>query len=164
MSNDEWVAAFWRDAQVHANLNRLGVYLGRNAVESVPPPTWSFGTDAEADELLDLVLTGRKTATASALRDYGDETLPHVGNLSILTDATGRPRALLTTTAVRVVAFGDVDADHARREGEGHLSLEHWRRTHREFFAATAELTGQPPEVTDDLEVVLEEFEVLWQR
>ncbi|WP_110205029.1 ASCH domain-containing protein [Nocardioides daejeonensis] len=165
MSNDEWIKAFWQDAQVHANLNRLRVYLGQNSTEALPPPAWSFGIEpGPADELLSLVLDGTKTATASAVRDYVGEELPRKGNLSIVTESSGRPRALIVTTGVRVVRFGEVDAEHARREGEGDLSLEHWRAEHRRFFAETAELTGQDPAVTDDLDVVLEEFEVLWKR
>lgn len=164
MSNDEWIEAFWQDARVHANLNRLRAYLGPNIAETVPPPAWSFGADAEtADHLVDLVLAGTKTATASAHRDYVGEELPRPGNLSIVTDGSGRPRVLIMTTSVRIVSFAEVDADHARKEGEGDLSLDHWRTVHRTFFAETAELTGQDPEVTDDLEVVLEEFKVVWQ-
>ena len=48
----------------------------------VPPAAWSFGaTPEQADELLDLVLDGTKTATASALWDYDadDEPLPEAG-------------------------------------------------------------------------------------
>lgn len=164
MSNDAWVQAFWQDARVHANLNRLRAYLGPNVAETLPPPAWSFGADPEtADELLDLVLAGTKTATASALRDYVDEELPHVGGLSIVTDGSERPRVLIMTTEVRVVPFGEVDAEHARLEGEGDRSLAHWREVHRRFFAETAEFTGATTEVTDDLEVVLERFEVVWQ-
>ena len=45
-------------------------YFGPTALEVVPPPAWAFGADAEqADALLELVLEGAKTATASALRD-----------------------------------------------------------------------------------------------
>lgn len=160
MSNDGWIEAFWQDARVHANLNRLRAYLGPNVAETVPPPAWAFGADPEtADELVELVLAGTKTATASALRDYVDEELPTPGSLSIVTDGSGRPRVLIMTTEVRVVPFGEVDAEHARREGEGDLSLEHWRAVHRRFFAETAAMSGQDPEVTDDLEVVLESSE-----
>ncbi len=70
---------------------------------------------------------------------------------------------LIVTTRVREVPFGEVEAEHARREGEGDLSLDHWREVHREFFTETAALTGADPEVTDDLPVILEDFEVVWQ-
>lgn len=162
--SDQAIENFWADAKVRANLNRLRAYTGPNAQESLCPPAWSFGADPEqADSLLALVLDGTKTATASALRDYVDEELPSVGGLSIITDGAGNPRVLIATTRVREVPFGEVDAEHARREGEGDLSLGHWRDVHRDFFIETAALTGQDPEVTDDMPVMLEDFDVVWK-
>lgn len=156
---DAMVAAFWERARFHAKLNTLPGYFGPTPVESVPPPVWSFGaTPAEADELLGLVLDGVKTATSSALADYevAEEPLPAAGTLGILTDGQGRPRALVATTRVDVVPFDAVDADHARREGEGDRTLEAWRATHRAYFSEHA--TGG---FREDMPVVLERFEVL---
>ena len=157
---DQLVEAFWADARVRVNLNAMRTYSGQNVLEAITPPAWSFGaTEEQADELLELVLAGRKTATASALRDYEaeGEQPASPGALSIITDGAGRPRALICTTEVRTVPFAEVDEDHARAEGEGDLSLEHWRTAHRAFFEAT----GGP--VTDDLPVVLETFRVVHQ-
>lgn len=180
------VAAFWADARIRGRLNPIEAYTGPGSSDLVPPPAWSFGDDPRlADQLLDLVLTGQKTATASALRDYEDEArqlareqgghagheegdllvdtdldlaLPQPGMLSILLDGAGRPRALIRITDVQTVRFGEVTAEHARREGEGGGSLEHWRRTHQEFFRRSS-ATGEP--VAEDTMVVLERFEVL---
>lgn len=154
------VEAFWADARVRVNLNAMRTYSGQNVLEAITPPAWSFGaTEEQADELLELVLAGRKTATASALRDYeaeGEEPASP-GALSIITDGAGRPRALICTTEVRTVPFGEVDEAHARAEGEGDLSLEHWRAVHRAFFEAG----GEP--VSEDMPVVLETFRVVHQ-
>ncbi|QIX26253.1 ASCH domain-containing protein [Nocardioides sp. JQ2195] len=158
--SDEAIENFWANAKVRANLNRLRAYTGSNAQESLRPPAWAFGANADqADRLLALVLDGTKTATSSALRDYdsGQEPVPTVGTLSIITDGAGTPRALITTTDVRIVPFGDVDVEHARLEGEGDLSLEYWRDVHREFFTETG------GEVTDDTEIVMERFKILWK-
>ena len=84
------VEAFWQLARFHANLNSAPTYFGPTTLEVVPPPAWAFGGSAEeADELLQLVLEGTKTATASALWDYEaeGEALPEVGSLSILSTA-----------------------------------------------------------------------------
>lgn len=175
------IRAFWADARIRGKINRISVIGGAGISETLPPPAWSFGEDPQqADRLLELVLTGRKTATASALRDYevttrqlyteqqaedaGDllvETrtevlLPDPGMLSIVLDGRGAPRALIRITDVQVVGFGDVDAEHARREGEGDGSLDFWRATHRDFFERSG---GEP--VSDSTPVVLERFEVL---
>lgn len=161
------VEAFWELARFHAKLNAAPTYFGPTALEVVPPPAWAFGADAEqADVLLALVLDGTKTATASALRDYeADETeeapLPEVGSLSIIVDGRDHPRALIETTAVEVRPFGEVDAEHARLEGEGDLSLEGWRDVHRRFFAGTG---ADDHPVDDATPVVLERFRVVYQE
>ena len=158
------VEAFWELARFHAKLNAAPTYFGPTALEVVPPPAWAFGADAEqADALLELVLDGTKTATAGALWDYeSDEApLPVVGSLSIIVDGRGHPRALIETTAVEVRPFDEVDAEHARLEGEGDLSLEQWREAHRAFFAEVA--THDRP-ISDDMPVVLERFKVVYQE
>ena len=67
-------------------------------------------------------------------------------------------RSLIRTSDVTVVPFSQVDAEHARREGEGDGSLEHWRSVHQDFFTAQA-----PPgrQFSPDMLVVLERFTVL---
>ena len=99
-------------------------------------PAWSFGDSAEmADELLGLVLAGVKTATSSALADYGpDETPAQPGSVEVVLDGTGNPRAVIRITSVEIVPFGEVDADFAAAEGEGDRSLTCWRNAHESFF------------------------------
>lgn len=154
------VRAFWERARVHARLNVAPTYFGPTTLEVVPPPAWSFGsTPEQADALLALVLDGTKTATASAAEEYGEEPLPRPGQLGILLDGRGRPRALVETTAVEVVAFDRVDAEHARLEGEGDRSLAHWREVHERFFAETA---GPGRGFDPSMPVVLERLRVVW--
>jgi uncharacterized protein YhfF len=158
------VEVFWDLARFHAKINPAPAYFGPTPLEVVPPPAWAFGADPEqADSLLALVLDGTKTATASALWDYETEgePIPEPGSLSIVLDGRGHPRALIQTTAVEVRPFGEVDAEHARLEGEGDLSLEYWREVHRAFFTETA--THARP-VDDDMPVVLERFRVVYQE
>ena len=158
------VEAFWELARFHANLNIAPSYFGPTTLEVVPPPAWSFGADpAQADELLGLVLSGAKTATASARWDYegGGDSLPQPGNLSILLDGAGHPRALIEATDVRVVPFDEVDEEHARLEGEGDGSLAHWRAAHEDFFARE---TGPGRGFRPDMPVVLERFRVVYQE
>ena len=57
----------------------------------------------------------------------------------------------------RVVPFDEVDADHARDEGEGDQSLEHWRVSHERFFTEHSDGGFSP-----DMPVVLERFSVLY--
>ena len=162
--DDSAVERFWALARPHAKLGGMPGYFGPNALESVPPPAWSFGADPEqADRLLRLVLDGTKTATASARDDYDaeGEQLPEPGSMSILLDGADRPRALIVTTDVEVVAFDEVGEEHARAEGEGDGSLAGWRADHEQFF--TEHAAPGSPGFRPDMPVVLERFSVLFQ-
>ena len=108
------------------------------------PEAWAFGAGADqADRLLDLVLRGTKTATASSLWDYeaDGETPPAEGEYSIVLDGRGVPRAVIQTLSVSIVPFDHVTAAHARAEGEGDLSLAGWRAAHERFWRAHATST-----------------------
>ncbi|WP_299055290.1 ASCH domain-containing protein [uncultured Nocardioides sp.] len=162
--SDEAVEAFWVEARRRAKLESLPGYFGPSVIASLRPPAWAFGADrVTADELVGLVLDGEKTATASAAEDYvGDESpLPEAGALDIVLDGSGRPRALIGTTAVRVVAFDEVDADHAAAEGEGDGSLAQWRAEHERFFTDNDPL-GRG--FRHDMPVVLERFRLLYPK
>ena len=138
--------------------------MGVNQLAVLRPPAWAFGaTPEQADELLELVLAGTKTATASALWDYEaeGEDLPTEGTLGIVTDGEGRPRALVVTSRVRTVPFDEVDAEHATAEGEGDRSLEFWRRVHEDFFTQHA---SHDRGFATDMPVVLEELRVLYSE
>lgn len=111
----------------------------------MPPADWqaldrsSFGdTAALADELLALVLSGRKTATCWSAAD-GQQSYP--GKRSILCDGSGRPRAIVETVSLRTLPFNQVSEDFARKEGEGDLSLAYWRLEHRRFFEGIGEFS-----------------------
>jgi uncharacterized protein YhfF len=157
------VEAFWELAKFHARLNTAPTYFGPTTLEVVPPPAWSFGaTPEQADALLALVLGGTKTATAGALWDYenDEEPLPEPGSLSIILDGEGHPRALIECTAIEIRPFDEVDEEHARLEGEGDLSLAHWREVHERFFGDVA---THDHGFLPDMPVVLERFRVVYQ-
>ena len=161
-ARDAAVAAYWATARKRAGLTRLDVVVGQQPLGTVQPPAWSFGAGPEqADELLALVLAGRKTATASAAEVYSEQGVapPRPGDLSIVLDGADRPRALIVTTAVEIVPFDEVDAEHAAAEGEGDLSLEHWQRVHRE--ALGEELAAHGLGFDGATPVVLERFRLL---
>lgn len=135
------VELFWQEASKATGLTRLDVVIGSNPEALVQPPAWQFGSTAqEATELVELVLSGAKTATASVLSEYEDqdEPLPEVGELGIVCDGAGNPRALVRTDAVATVPFDEVDELHAAAEGEGDLSLDFWRRAHVRYLPGHA--------------------------
>ncbi|MFF3066113.1 ASCH domain-containing protein [Oerskovia sp. NPDC057915] len=158
----EEILAFWETARVRAGEGKVGVVTGFGISATVPPPAWSFGDNpALADGLLAAVLSGEKTATSSSRWEYDDDVpLPQVGELSIILDGAGHPRALIRTTSVEVVPFDEVTADFAAAEGEDDRSLDSWRAGHREYFSRV--LVGQ--EFRDDMPVVCERFELRFPR
>lgn len=156
---------FWELARFRSGAARLPEVTGPGVAGSLVPPAWSFGDNpALADELLGLVLAGTKTATSTALVEFehGEEPLPAVGDLSIVLDGAGHPRALLRTTSVRRVRFADVDAEHAAAEGEDDRTLESWRREHERYWRRVLPSIGA--QFSDDLELVLERFELRHPR
>lgn len=136
----------------------------RDTIPGAPeatPAAWAFGaTAAHADGLLALVLAGTKTATAGAYDDYTveGEAIPVPGDLSIILDGTGTPRAVIRTTHVDTVRFDAVTAAHAHAEGEGDRTLAAWRDIHERFWTEHA-LPGVTFSPT--MLVVCERFELV---
>lgn len=115
-----------------------------------------------ADELLGLVLTGVKRATASLLVEYeltGDD-VPASGDHWIVCDGSGAPRAVLLTSEARQLPFRDVDAAFAADEGEADGSLAAWRRAHTAYWTRVGARAGFA--LTQDSVVVAERFRVVW--
>lgn len=160
-TQDTRITDFWDAARGHLGWGKLDAVLGESVDAAVAPPAWSFGDDARlADELLALVLSGRKTGTSTALAELTatDQPLPRVGDVSIVLDSAGDPRALLRTTEVAVVPFDQVDADHAAAEGEDDLTLESWRREHEVYWRRVLGDAGFAP----GMEIVVERFELVY--
>lgn len=122
-----------------------------------------FGdSPALCDELLGLVLDGTKRATATLALELAldGEPLPRIGGHWVACDGTGRPRAVLRTTELRLAVLDDVDATFAYDEGEDDRSLESWRENHVRYWRRVCERRGSA--WREDLEIVLERFAVVW--
>ncbi len=126
-----------------------------------PADVGPFGDSVEmADELVELVIRGTKRATAGALAQYEleDEPIPAPGDLWIVTDGAGAPRALVRTTEVRIGPLDSVDDAFAWDEGEGDRSRAGWLADHEAFFRRLMPTIGK--EFTPDMPTVFERFEV----
>lgn len=135
---------------------------GHTDPNASPPTADYFGdSPALADKLLDLILHGPKRATAGAYADYlrEGEPIPHVGMYSIALDGSGRPRALLRTTDVRVGPLSSVDDQFAWDEGEDDRTRDCWLREHHAFFARY--LPSVELEFSPDMLTVFERFELV---
>jgi uncharacterized protein YhfF len=124
--------------------------------------SWKFGdTPKEANNLLDLVLSGKKKATSSLYEFYIRKkvALPYKGNKNIITDSKNIPRCLIITTKVEIKPFEKITAKFAAKEGEGDKSLHYWKKVHKKFF--TKRLRKMNKEFSEDILVVCEEFKVI---
>jgi uncharacterized protein YhfF len=92
-----------------------------------------FGDGPElADELLALILAGKKTATCWAAAEGMKGT--QVGKRWVVEDGAGRPRAVLQTLELTQRRYDEVDPAFAAEEGEGDQSLAYWREAHEDYF------------------------------
>ena len=120
-------------------------------------------TEKWAEELLRLVLLGQKKATASSLYAFEKENLrlPEVGDFSIVTNWAGEPKCVIRTSKVRILPFREMTYDICKLEGEDD-TLASWQRGHQRFFTEEGKELGY--EFTEDMPVVFEEFEVVYQE
>ena len=114
--------------------------------------SFAFGdSPALADELVDLVLKGVKTATCST-EDEPNTLKP--GERWIVLDGHGEPRCVIESTEVTYRRYSEVDAAFARDEGEGDRSLAYWREAHRRYF-------GRLGRFSEDMMLMCERFRLV---
>ena len=115
------------------------------------------------DELIQLVLQGRKTATCSSLWEWEAEgnPIPKVGDVWIEFDGNDNPVCITETVEVTIRNYNEVDADFARAEGEGDLSLEYWREAHKNYFSRVLPKIGK--EFSEEMPLVCERFRVIYE-
>lgn len=136
------------------------LYAQRAGLNHVEYEAWAFGD--QTDELAALVAAGQKTATASAypLYELEQEPLPQAGEYSVILDNEDRAVCVIRTDRVYVTPFREISEEHARREGEGDLSLSYWRKVHERFFRQEMEAAGLT--FDEDMPVVCEEFSCVY--
>lgn len=120
-------------------------------------------TEYWANELLRLVLEGKKRATCSSLESFiiQGEELPRQGSLSIVTDWDGTPRCVIETTQITILPFKDMTFNMCKREGEDEC-LETWVDGHTKFFTNEGKELGY--EFSPDMPVIFEDFEVIYSE
>ncbi len=122
--------------------------------QDLPLDAWAFG--GNSDHLLELVLSGKKTATSSLLSVYqdGSVSLPKPGCYSVILDSKGSPGCVVLWKETFIRKFSEIDSQHAWEEGEGDRSLKYWRDVHLKFFSAYEGFT-------EDSEILCERFNVV---
>ena len=124
---------------------------------------WHFCDNEEsANQLVQLVLQGIKTATCGLVWSYEAESekLPEKGDLSIITDWKGRPLCIIETIQADIKVFNEVDVRQAFEEGEGDRSLDYWRKVHWDVFSRECAALGKEP--GEDMRLLCERFRILF--
>ncbi|MGN0505456.1 MAG: GNAT family N-acetyltransferase [Lachnospiraceae bacterium] len=102
-----------------------------------PYTAWAFcGGGPAADELLSLVLEGKKFGTASIYEDYlmEGEDIPGDREYSIVLDSKGNAACVIRNFEVKVEPFYRVSEYHGYSEGEEERNLTAWRRIHENYW------------------------------
>ncbi|MGY0155812.1 ASCH domain-containing protein [Edwardsiella tarda] len=117
---------------------------------------WQMGDSPElASELADLIKRGIKTASCGSFSSYlREESAPRIGGYNIILDGQNVPVCVIRLVSMRLVRFCDVTEAFARKEGEGDLSLEYWRKEHQRFFTREGYFS-------EEMELIAEEFELV---
>ena len=115
--------------------------------------------EASANHLLQLVLEGKKKATASSVYAFAQGQEPKVGDYSIVTDWDENPCCVIQTTATKFIPFNEMTYEICKREGEDD-NLQSWQEGHARFFACEGAQLGYT--FSEDMLVLFEDFEVVY--
>ncbi|MGG8076683.1 ASCH domain-containing protein [Klebsiella aerogenes] len=108
-----------------------------------------------ASELANLIKKGIKTASCGSFASYQqEESAPRIGSYNIILDGQNVPVCVIRLVSLQLVRFCDINEEFARKEGEGDLSLEYWKKEHQRFFIREGHFS-------EDMELIAEEFEVV---
>nr|WP_299382497.1 ASCH domain-containing protein [Allomuricauda sp.] len=134
------------------------------ASEDAPRVIHFCDNEKDANTCAELVCKDIKRATSHSLLglQYRKETLPKIGDFAVVTDWAGKAKCVIRTTSVKLVPYFAIHAEHARLEGEGDKSLEHWQKTHWDYY--TRELSEFNRTPRESMIVVFERFEKVFQR
>lgn len=117
---------------------------------------WQMGDSPElASELANLIKKGIKTASCGSFASYQqEESAPRIGSYNIILYGQNVPVCVIRLVSLQLVRFCDINEEFARKEGEGDLSLEYWKKEHQRFFIREGHFS-------EDMELIAEEFEVV---
>ena len=148
--SNQLITAYWAD---FCDANNLPTDTTHTAEQ--------FGHQGIADELAQLIINGKKTATCSAhkLYEVDGDNVPEAGLYTIVLNSQEHPVCIIRTTDVQLIKMNEVTEDLAKLEGEGDLSLSYWYDGHLRYF--TAEFREYGRKFTDEELLVFERFELL---
>jgi len=134
------------------------------ANEPAPSVGYFGDNEKDANTLAELVLKDIKRATSHSLMglQLRKEPLPKIGDFFVVTNWNGDAKCIIRTTSVKLIPYFAIHAEHARLEGEGDKSLEHWRTIHWDYYTRELAEFGKRP--LESMIVVFERFEKVFER
>lgn len=109
--------------------------------------TWHF--DIDNDKLVQLVLSGKKTASISL---YEKNNIPKIGEEKILTFDNEKKACITKTNKVIITEFKNITEKLSSLDSED--NYENWQKTHIDYFKLA------DPTFNEDTKVIFEIFEV----
>ncbi|TXN37447.1 ASCH domain-containing protein [Flagellimonas hymeniacidonis] len=134
------------------------------ASEDAPKVIHFCDNEKDANTCASLVCKDVKRATSHSLLglQLRKEELPKIGDFAVVTDWSGKALCIIRTTSVKLVPYFSIHSEHARLEGEGDKSLEHWQKSHWDYY--TRELAKFNRTPLESMIVVFERFEKVFQK
>jgi len=133
------------------------------ANEPAPGVGYFGDNEKDANTLAELVLKDIKRATSHSLmgRQRRKEPLRKIGDFFVVTNWKGDAKCIVRTTSVKLIPYFAIHTEHARLEGEGDKSLEHWRSIHWDYYTRELAEFGKRP--LESMIVVFERFEKVFE-
>ncbi|NRD21509.1 ASCH domain-containing protein [Winogradskyella eckloniae] len=130
------------------------------------PESWFFhNNEADANRLAELVLKGKKKASSGLYYMYkaANVGLPAIGTKHIITDFSGKAKAIIQTTKVDTIPFNKISEAYAALDmGTDIEPLDAWKKAHWEFFSSVFNENNTVP--TENMLVVCEWFEMVYKQ
>jgi uncharacterized protein YhfF len=143
--------------------NRFLKSTGRDAEEKCAGDVTFEASGFAGDELVSLVLAGKKTAFFTSCATYAqdNEPLPVSGELYEVFDRSGSPRCIIEITSVSIIPFNEVTWEMAQLEGEDE-TLASWQDKQREYLEDEGDVVGFT--FTPGIKLVFQTFRVVYTR
>ena len=141
----------------------------RNAKKCVPDAglperyqvRWIGLDEATTRQIFELIRARDKTGTFTLpwIVARTEQPTPQVGDAIILIDFDGTPEMLIRLTEIQAVPFGEISEEHTAVDGTPVRNLAIWKPLHTQYWNGM--LAPFHLEVTDDMPVWIEKFELL---
>ncbi len=149
--------AFWEKACTATGIDPATTHHAGTFAEPRTPDRAAF-----IDVLAGMAARGQKRGTAHMKLQFEQEAIPmrKPGDCWIVTTTAGEPTCVVQITGVAITPFEDVGEAFAASEGEGDLSVAHWRGAHLQYFKDQCAKWGHV--WRDDQPIVCESFELVY--